>query len=249
MALGELAAVGAVQQRQVRVARVLVAEGVEDEQLLGRVGEVVVAADHVGDPHLGVVDGDREVVEDAAVAAGDDEVVVAAVGEGDRAADQVLDHGLAVVGDPQPDRRALVLDRLAAVAAVGAVLGLPGLDLLGGRRVAVGGAGLEQPAPARPRGSRSARPARPGSRPSRARASAARRGSGRRSPRSSARGRCPRSAGPARRRRGGRRASCRAPCGRRRCGGRRSARGRTGGGCRSLTGRVYDPARLAALRA
>ena len=145
MALGELAAIGAVQQRQVRVARVLVAEGVEDEELLGRVGEMVVAADHVGDPHLGVVDGDREVVEDAAVAAGDDEVVVAAVGEGDRAADQVLDHGLAVVGHPQADRRALVIDGLSAVAPVGAVLGLPGLDLLGGRRVAVRGAGLEQP--------------------------------------------------------------------------------------------------------
>ena len=122
------------------------AEGVEDEELLRRVGEMVVAADHVGDPHLGVVDGDREVVEDAAVAAGDDEVVVAAVGKGDRAADQVLDDGLAVVGDPQADRRALVVDGLAAVAPVGPVLGLPGLDVLGGRRVAVGGAGLEQPA-------------------------------------------------------------------------------------------------------
>ena len=106
---------------------------------------MVVAADDVGDPHLGVVDGDREVVEDAAVAAGDDEVVVAAVGEGDRAADQVLDDRLALVGHPQADRRPRVVDRLAAVAAVGAVLGLPGLDLLGGRRVAVGGAGLEQP--------------------------------------------------------------------------------------------------------
>ena len=41
----------------------------------GRVREVVVAADHVGDPHLGVVDGDGEVVERRAVAAGDHEVV------------------------------------------------------------------------------------------------------------------------------------------------------------------------------
>ena len=81
MALGELLAVGAVQQRQVGVARRLVAEGGEDEQLLGRVGEVVVAADDVGDPHLGVVDRDGEVVEDAAVAAGDHEVVVARFGK------------------------------------------------------------------------------------------------------------------------------------------------------------------------
>ena len=105
---------------------------------------MIVAAHHLGDPHLGVVDGDGEVVEDRAVAAGDDEVVVAAVGKADRAADQVLDHGLAVVGHAQPHRAAAVAGRLAAVAAVGAVLGLPGLDVLGGGRVAVGGAGVEQ---------------------------------------------------------------------------------------------------------
>ena len=65
MALGELAPVRAVQERQVRVARRRMPERVEHQQLLGGVGEVVVAADHVGDPHLGVVDGDGEVVEDA----------------------------------------------------------------------------------------------------------------------------------------------------------------------------------------
>ena len=75
MALRELLAVGPVEQRQVRVARRLVAERLEDEQLLGRVREVIVAADDVGDPHLGVVDGDREVVERRAVAARDHEVV------------------------------------------------------------------------------------------------------------------------------------------------------------------------------
>ena len=144
MALGELLAVGAVEQRQVGVARRLVAERPQHEQLLRRVGEVVVAADDLGDPHLGVVDGDREVVEDGAVGAGDDEVVVGGVGEGDRAVDQVLDDRLAVVGDAQADGGAGLLGRRAAVAAAGAVLGLPGLDVLGGGGVAVGGAGLEQ---------------------------------------------------------------------------------------------------------
>src|SRR6185295_13432798 len=39
---------------------------------------------------------------------------------------------------------ARLLAGAAAVAAVGAVLGLPGLDVARGRRVAVGGAGLEK---------------------------------------------------------------------------------------------------------
>ena len=58
--------------------------------------------------------------------------------------DQVLDDRLAVVGDAQADRGAGLLGRRAAVAAAGSVLGLPGLDVLGGGRVAVGGAGGEQ---------------------------------------------------------------------------------------------------------
>ena len=48
VALGELAAVGPVQQRQVAVARRAGAERVDDQQLLGGVGEVVVAADRRG---------------------------------------------------------------------------------------------------------------------------------------------------------------------------------------------------------
>ena len=47
VALGELLAVGAVQQRQVGVERRLGAQRLEHEQLLGRVGEVVLAADDV----------------------------------------------------------------------------------------------------------------------------------------------------------------------------------------------------------
>ena len=230
MALGELLAVGAVQERQVGVARRLVTEGGEDEQLLRRVGEVVVAAHDLGDPHLGVVDGDREVVEDRAVAAGDDEVVVAGVGEGDRPADQVLDHGLAVVGHPQPDRRPGLLGR-----------GRRGSR--GRRRARPSRPRRPWPSPrrgrrrrtpaaarARPRGDRRARPGRAAPRPSPAPASASRRGSARRSPASSARGRCPRSAAPARRRRGAPQASCRVPSSLRRCAAHRSARGRIGDG-------------------
>ena len=47
VALGQLLPVGAVQQRQVRVARRRRAERLEHEQLLGRVREVVLAAHDV----------------------------------------------------------------------------------------------------------------------------------------------------------------------------------------------------------
>ena len=119
-----------------------------------------------------------------------------AVLEPHRAADQVLDHGLALVGDPQADRRA----RLVGAARRGSRRRrglLPGADVVGGRRVGVGVAGLEQLVERSPRGARGARTGSPGPRPSRAPASAARRGSARRSPASSARGPCPRSAAPA----------------------------------------------------
>ena len=75
VALGELLAVGAVQQRQVGVHRRLGAQRLQHHHLARGVREVVLAADHVGDPHVEVVDRHREVVERAAVRAGDHEVV------------------------------------------------------------------------------------------------------------------------------------------------------------------------------
>ena len=108
MALRQLLAVGAVQERQVRVERRLGAERLQDHQLARRVGDVVGAAHDVRDAHVVVVDGDREVVERAAVAARDDEVVDVLVLEGDLAADDVGHRGRALVRDPQADG-ALVL--------------------------------------------------------------------------------------------------------------------------------------------
>jgi hypothetical protein len=75
VALGQLLAVGAVEERHVRVQRRLGAERPEDHQLARGVREVVGAAHDVGDPHVAVVDGDGEVIERAAVRAGDHEVV------------------------------------------------------------------------------------------------------------------------------------------------------------------------------
>ena len=76
----------AVQERQVGVARRLAPSASRTRSLLRRVREVVVAADHVGDPHLGVVHRDGEVVERGAVAAGDHEVVLRLVPGTDLAA-------------------------------------------------------------------------------------------------------------------------------------------------------------------
>ena len=119
MALGELLAVGAVQQRQVRVARRRRAERLEHEQLLRRVREVVLAAHDVRDAGVEVVDRDGEVVEDRAVRACDHRVVHVDVLEARLAADHVVDDRLALVGHAQP-HRPLGL-RLAAEAALVAV--------------------------------------------------------------------------------------------------------------------------------
>ena len=84
--------------------------------MLGRVGEVVLAADDVGDRHLGVVDHDREVVERRAVGADDDEVAAQRRGvDLDVPADDVVEGD-----DPLPDPEAD--DRPAAGGLVGAPL-------------------------------------------------------------------------------------------------------------------------------
>ena len=227
MALRELLAVRPVEERQVRVARRLGAERGQDQQLLRGVREVVVAADHIGDPHVGVVDRDREVVERGAVAARDHEVVLEPVLEPDRARGsgpppRSRPRPGPAGGSRRPRRRGPRPDNRRR----------RGPASRRGRPRRWRGPGTRVPAStsssirSRWRSLRG-RTGSAGPRPSRARATAARRGSARRSPGSSAHGRCPRSAAPARRPSPGRRASCRAPCGRRRCAGRPSATGRS----------------------
>ncbi len=144
VSLGELLAVGAVQQRQVRIARRRDPQGLHHQQLLRGVGEMVVAADHVGDPHVRVVDGDREVVENGAITPGDDELVLSVIREAHLAADLVGDDRVAAVGDVQADGCIRTVRGFAAIAAV-AVLPLPGGHVIAGRRVAIGRSRLEQP--------------------------------------------------------------------------------------------------------
>ena len=142
-----------------------VAEGLVEQQLLGGVGDVVFAADHVADRHGGVVDHHHQVVERIADligrgAAGDHHVaaqIAAApahltahqVAPGDRAGivDAEADHRLAPLGD----QGLLLLGAEVAVAVV--VAGGPlagGLLLAHGREfglagvTAVGVAAIEQ---------------------------------------------------------------------------------------------------------
>ena len=62
VALAEPRFVGAEDQRHVAERGKAVAERLIEQDLARRVGEVIVAADDVRDPHLGVVDDDAEVV-------------------------------------------------------------------------------------------------------------------------------------------------------------------------------------------
>ena len=100
VALGELLAIRAEDHAQVRELRDRRAERSEEGDVLGRVGEVVVAADDVRDAHLRVVHADAEVVQRMAVGAHEDEVVQGLGRELDAAPDQVVDDDR-LVGHPQ----------------------------------------------------------------------------------------------------------------------------------------------------
>ena len=97
MSLGQLVAVGAQDHGQVREGGHVVAEGLVDEDLARGVGQVVVAADDVGDAHVGVVADHGEVVGGRAVGAHDDHVVHDVGGEGHVAVDGVVELDGAVL--------------------------------------------------------------------------------------------------------------------------------------------------------
>src|SRR5580692_10144735 len=103
MALGEALPICAENRGQVGEFGNRPAEGFIDGNLLGGVGDVVVAANDVSDAHEGVVDGDDVVIDgDAATfdfgntrspaggAADEDEIADSVGGELDRAAHEVV---------------------------------------------------------------------------------------------------------------------------------------------------------------
>ena len=100
VALAELGAVGAVDQRHMGIGRLRPAHRADDRQLAEGVVEMVVAADHVSDPHVVIVDHDRKHVGRRAVRAQQDEVVELGVLDGDPALNLVVDDGFALRAAP-----------------------------------------------------------------------------------------------------------------------------------------------------
>ena len=161
--LGEALAVRAEDGGEVGELRDGPAKGLVDGYLLWGVGDVIVAADDVGDGHEGVVDGDHVVVDgnaggDAAGAAHQDGVADGVGGELDRAADQIVEAEW-MVFDSEANSVGLALGQVlgdsvvrkrAAAAGVdlrkigGGGLGALGFEFLGGAEAAIGFAVSEQ---------------------------------------------------------------------------------------------------------
>ena len=97
MALGELLAVGAQDHGDVGERGHGRAEGLVDHDLTRGVGQVVVAADDMGDLHHGVVDDGREVVRGRVIGAEDHKVVELLGVEGHLAVDGIVDDDVAAV--------------------------------------------------------------------------------------------------------------------------------------------------------
>ena len=70
------------------------AERLIQQHVLGRVRDVIVAAHHVRDLHVDVVDDDRQVIGGLAVRPQDHEVFDVRIVECDRAVDEIVERGL-----------------------------------------------------------------------------------------------------------------------------------------------------------
>ena len=159
VALAQALLVGAEDHRHVREGRHRRAHRGEQQHVLGRVRDVIVAADHVRDRHVDVVADHRQVIDRQPVAADDDEVVDAGVVELDRALHEIGERR-AALGHLEADRaRRAVRGQLAGLrlgqrplaadvaphlaAGLGRLARL--VVLLGRREVVVGVAGRDQP--------------------------------------------------------------------------------------------------------
>ena len=119
VALRQLGAVGAVDQRDVRIDRLGPAHRADDRQLAEGVVEMVVAADDVGHAHVVVVDDDREHVGRRAVGAQQHEVVELGVLDRHRALHPVVDRRRAVARRLQADDEGLVGGAVGSRRATG----------------------------------------------------------------------------------------------------------------------------------
>ena len=119
MALGKLGAVGAMDQRHMAIDRLGPSHRPDDRELAKSIVEMVVAADDMRDPHVVIVDDDREHVGGRSVGAKQDEIIEFTVLDRHLSLDLVVDRGLAFLRRLQPDDE-------CAVALVGAIA--PGAD-------------------------------------------------------------------------------------------------------------------------
>ncbi len=129
LALGELAAIGRDEQREMRELRGCVAGGFEDQEVLEGVGEVLLTAHDVADAEVDVVGAGGEMVGGHAVAAEEREVFDVGGRFGLLAVDEVFD-GDAVAGvarDAETDYEVFARGG-AAVAFVAGNFALAGVE-------------------------------------------------------------------------------------------------------------------------
>ena len=118
LALGELGAVGGEDQRHVRVClRTVITKRVDQHQLVGRVGEVLLTSDDVGDLHHRIVDRACELVDRIAVRFHDDEVADQVGVELHLAADHVRESDLTPWHLESHGEHAAALRRILQAAA------------------------------------------------------------------------------------------------------------------------------------
>ena len=143
--LGQLLALLVDDQGQVGEHRqLLVAQRLPDQQDLRRRGEEVLPTDHVGDGHVDVVHRVGQQEHGRAIGALDHEVLEVGVVERDVAPDEVVDDGLAVVGDPEPQGARGEAAVAAPTVVAGRRVAGPGLHVLPRAVAEVGVAGLVQ---------------------------------------------------------------------------------------------------------
>ena len=89
MTLAEALLVGAENQRHVRELRHGHAERFEQQHVLRRVRNVIVAANHLRDPHVHVIGDHRQVIRRIRIRSQDHEIFDIRVVEIDRAVDEI----------------------------------------------------------------------------------------------------------------------------------------------------------------
>jgi hypothetical protein len=145
--LRQLCAVGAEDHGQMCKLRRRRTQCVVHIYLSRRIVEVIVASNHVGNTHIGIIDDDREIVRRRPVRTGYYEIVELGVLEHHSSPHQVIDDDLAIQGIPEPDDGRYALPRRSTITATavvsdalstGHLFGAQGIEFLPGTEAVVG---------------------------------------------------------------------------------------------------------------